>query len=95
VLGAVQSERHSIFRFPCGHLPRRHVIVAWFASGWRIRGRTALLVPSNPTGFDSLDVAYACREIALAVTKIEEGLHWLHHRTLERTRRGVEGPHEV
>lgn len=37
---------------------------------------------------------YACRENALALTKIEEALHWLHHRTLARVRRGVEGTHE-
>lgn len=35
--------------------------------------------------------AYACRENALALTKIEEALHWLHHRTRARMRRGVEG----
>lgn len=34
---------------------------------------------------------FACRENALALTKIEEALHWLHHRTNERVRRGVEG----
>lgn len=36
---------------------------------------------------------YACRENALALTKCEEALHWLHHRTLARMRRGVEGTH--
>jgi len=34
---------------------------------------------------------YACRENALALTKIEEALHWLRHRTQEREDRGVEG----
>lgn len=34
---------------------------------------------------------YAGRENALALTKIEEALHWLHHRTAEREARGVEG----
>ena len=34
---------------------------------------------------------YACRENALALTKIEEALHWLHSRTRERTARNVEG----
>lgn len=38
---------------------------------------------------------YACRENALALTKLEEAQHWLQHRTLERTRRGVEGTHNV
>jgi hypothetical protein len=34
---------------------------------------------------------YACRENALALTKLEEAQHWLHHRTLSRIARGVEG----
>ncbi len=34
---------------------------------------------------------YACRENALALTKIEEAQHWLQHRTMARMRRGVEG----
>jgi len=34
---------------------------------------------------------YACRENALALTKLEEAMHWLHHRTRERAARGVEG----
>lgn len=37
---------------------------------------------------------YACRENALALTKCQEALHWLHHRTLKRVARGVEGTHE-
>lgn len=37
---------------------------------------------------------YSCRENALALTKIEEAQHWLHHRTLARMARGVEGTHE-
>jgi hypothetical protein len=38
---------------------------------------------------------YKCRENALAITKVEEALHWLHARTLERLQRGVEGTHTV
>jgi hypothetical protein len=34
---------------------------------------------------------YACRENALALTKIEEALHWLNHRTNQRIARGIEG----
>lgn len=37
---------------------------------------------------------FACRENALALTKIEEAQHWLHHRTLARMQRGVEGTHQ-
>lgn len=36
---------------------------------------------------------YACRENALALTKLEEAQHWLHHRTRGRMQRGVEGTH--
>ncbi len=35
--------------------------------------------------------ALACRENALAITKLEEALHWLGHRSKQRTTRGVEG----
>lgn len=34
---------------------------------------------------------FACRENALALTKLEEAQHWLHHRTKARMDRGVEG----
>jgi hypothetical protein len=34
---------------------------------------------------------FACRENALALTKIEEAQHWLFSRTLARMQRGVEG----
>ena len=37
------------------------------------------------------DGPYSCRENAIALTKIQEALHWLHHRTRERVARGVEG----
>lgn len=37
---------------------------------------------------------FACRENALALTKIEEAQHWLHSRTLARMERGVEGTHQ-
>lgn len=36
---------------------------------------------------------FACRENALAITKLEEALHWLEHRTAARVKRGVEGTH--
>lgn len=38
---------------------------------------------------------FKCRENALAITKLEESLHWLQHRTADREARGVEGTHEV
>lgn len=37
---------------------------------------------------------FKCRENELAITKIEEAMHWLQHRTAAREARGVEGTHE-
>lgn len=34
---------------------------------------------------------FACRENALALTHLQECMHWLHHRTNDRVNRGVEG----
>ena len=36
---------------------------------------------------------FRCRENALAITKLEEALHWCQHRTAAREARGVEGTH--
>jgi len=40
-------------------------------------------------GFQSS--AYKCRENAIALTHLEDAMHWLQHRTRERLARGVEG----
>lgn len=37
---------------------------------------------------------FSCRENALAITKLEEALHWLEARTARRVAAGVEGTHE-
>lgn len=38
---------------------------------------------------------YSCKANACALTHIEEAMHWLQQRTIERMRRGVEGTHKV
>lgn len=38
---------------------------------------------------------YACRENAVALTKVQEAMMWLQKRTLDRMRRGVEGTNKV
>ncbi len=38
---------------------------------------------------------FACRENAVALTKIQEAMMWLHKRTRDREARGVEGTHTV
>lgn len=37
---------------------------------------------------------FRCRENSLAITKLEEALHWLNHRTARREADNVEGTHE-
>ena len=49
------------------------------------------IVIDRMRGFQSGD--YACRDNALALTKLEEALMWLRNRTSEREERGVEGTH--
>lgn len=38
---------------------------------------------------------FACKANACALTHVEEALHWLQQRTLERIRRGVEGTNKA
>lgn len=38
---------------------------------------------------------FACRENAMAITKLEEALMWLRKRTIGRENRGVEGTHSI
>lgn len=38
---------------------------------------------------------FRCRENSLAITHIQEAMHWLHHRTADREVREVEGTHEA
>ena len=40
-------------------------------------------------GFQSGE--YKCRENAIALTHLEDAMHWLQHRTRQRLARGVEG----
>ena len=51
------------------------------------------IVEDRLKGFQSGD--YACRENALALTKLQEAMMWLHSRTRARVARGVEGTHQV
>ena len=37
---------------------------------------------------------FACRENAIAITKLEEAMHWLWARRMERESRGVQGEHK-
>ena len=38
---------------------------------------------------------FRCRENSLAITHLEEALHWCQHRTAARESRQVEGTHQV
>lgn len=49
------------------------------------------IVADRLRGFQS--GPFACKANACALTHIEEAMHWLQQRTIERMRRGVEGTH--
>lgn len=51
------------------------------------------IVADRLQGFQS--GPYACRENALALTKLQEAMMWLQSRTQQRVERGVEGTHTV
>lgn len=38
---------------------------------------------------------FSCKENACALTHVEEALHWLQQRTIDRMRRGVEGYNKI
>ena len=40
------------------------------------------------------ETKFRCRENSLAITHLDEALHWLNHRTADREARSVEGTHE-
>lgn len=50
------------------------------------------IVEDRLLGFQSGQ--YACRENAVALTKLQEAMMWLQKRTLDRLRRGVEGTNQ-
>lgn len=50
------------------------------------------IVEDRLLGFQS--GPFACRENAVALTKIQEAMMWLQKRTLDRMRRGVEGTNQ-
>lgn len=51
------------------------------------------IVEDRLIGFQS--GPYACRENAVALTKIQEAMMWLLKRTRDRLARGVEGTHKI
>jgi hypothetical protein len=43
---------------------------------------------------EGLNAKFPCRENSLAITKLDEAMHWLDARTKDREQRGVEGRNE-
>jgi len=53
------------------------------------------LIHAAKTIIDGLNKKFPCRENALAITKLEEALHWLAARTKNREARNVEGTNQA
>lgn len=52
------------------------------------------LVEAAKAILEGLNKNFPCRENACAITKLDEALHWLDHRTKNREKRGVEGTNQ-
>lgn len=72
-------------KFQCGVIPEVE------ENGTTIRRVIQVLV-DRLEGFQK--GVFLCRENALAITKLQEAIHWLNHRELDRKARGVEGQHK-
>lgn len=44
---------------------------------------------------NGLNTKFPCRQNSLAITKLEEALHWLSDRRNDREKRGVEGQNKI
>lgn len=76
---------HCEIRFQCGPIKEASV------NGISNEALLAI-VEDRLLGFQSGQ--YACRENALALTKLQEAMMWLQKRTRDRVARGVEGTNE-
>lgn len=59
---------------------------------WGVNGcQVDTIIHAAKAILDGLNKYFPCRENALAITKLEEALHWLTARKINREARGVEG----
>lgn len=58
-------------------------------------GKYAATAGTDPEEGKGFPGKFRCRQNALAITHLEEALHWCQDRTAEREGRGVEGTHAV
>jgi len=49
------------------------------------------IIEAAKTILEGLNKQFSCRENSIAITKLDEALHWLEHRTKDRQKRAVEG----
>lgn len=53
------------------------------------------VIAAAKTILEGLNAKFPCRENSAAITKLDEALHWLDHRTKNREDRGVEGTNQA
>ena len=56
---------------------------------------TVIAAAKQRIEFYQANAKFACRENAVAITKLDEALMWLNKRTQDREKRGVEGEHKA
>jgi len=66
-------------------------VKAWGVNGCQVDA----LIEAAKAILDGLNKHFPCRENACAITKLDEALHWLEHRTKDRVKRQVEGTNQA
>lgn len=75
------DQSHDVFQFQHGPVQENGV------NGFQNEDVIQLLI----LRLRNLNLKFQCRENSLAITKLEEALFWLQHRTTLRVAQGVEG----
>ena len=63
-----------------------------FETGASINGcQVDTVIEAAKAMLEGLNKKFPCRENSVAITKLDEAIHWLEHRKKDRERRSVEG----
>lgn len=86
--GTLDIEKTAAYRFGCRVEFQKGAILESGFNGITNEALLAVLI-DRLQGFQGGQ--FACRENAIALTHLQDAMHWLQHRTRERLSRGVEG----
>jgi hypothetical protein len=83
------GEKHSLKKCPPVEINFQHGPIQDTGANGITNEALIAVVIDRLEGFN--ESPFRCRENSLAITALEEAMHWLHFRTVKRQSRGVEG----